>query len=373
MNLGFFTMPMHPIGKDWRQTLAEDREAFVLADELGFSEGYVGEHATDPEENITSSAMFLATLVDATRRIKLGTGTVNMPNHHPAATAGNLAMLDHLLGGRLIFGISPGALPSDAEVFGTMDKDRAAMFLEAINQVLAIWAGEPPYNLKGEHWTISTERSFIPETGMGRVPRPLQRPHPPIVVTAVAPFSKGVTEAAARGWDPISANFLMPVWVKTHWGKYVEGCQRANRVADPANWRVAKTLCVAADDATARRYATDPDGPYTYYYRSLMAKLKRRGALGIFKTDPKMPDDAVTLEMVCEKLIIHGSPRKVADGILALQEEIGAFGTLLYGGMDWQDRHLARNSMILMAEKVLPLVNDALRKTAAPSAARQTV
>lgn len=357
MKLGFFTMPMHPIGKDWRKSLAEDREAFILADQLGFVEGYVGEHATDPEENITSSAMFLATLVDATKQMKLGTGTVNMPNHHPAATAGNLAMLDHLLGGRFILGISPGALPSDAEVFGTMDKDRPAMFLEAINQVLAIWTTNPPYNLKGEHWTISTERTFLSDTGMGTVPRPFQRPHPPIVVTAVAPFSKGITEAAARGWDPISANFLMPVWVKTHWGKYVEGCARVNRVADPANWRVAKTLCVAADDATAKRYATDPNGPYYYYYRSLMKKLQRRGALGIFKTDPKQPDSEVTLEGVCEKLIIHGSPGKVADGVLALREEIGDFGTLLYGGMDWQDRDLARGSMILSAEQVLPRVN----------------
>ena len=364
MQLGFFTMPMHPIGKDWRLSLAQDREAFILADELGFTEGYVGEHATDPEENITSSAIFLATLVDATRRIKLGTGTVNMPNHHPAATAGNLAMLDHLLGGRFIFGISPGALPSDAEVFGSFDKDRAAMFLEAINQVVEIWTTDPPYNLKGEHWTISSARTFIPETGMGRIPRPLQRPHPPIVVTAVAPFSKGVTEAAARGWDPISANFLMPVWVKTHWTKYVEGCARVNRAADPANWRVAKTICVAADDRTAKAYATDPNGPYVYYYRSLMAKLKRRGSLGIFKIDPNMPDSDVTLEMVCDKLIIHGSPQKVADGILALQEEIGEFGTLLYAGMDWQDRDLARNSMILLAEKVIPLVNSSLKQTA---------
>ena len=136
MKLGFFTMPMHPIGKDWQQSLREDREAFILADELGFVEGYCGEHGTDPEENITSSAMFMATLVDATKRMKLGTGTLNMPNHHPAAVAGEIAMLDHLLGGRFILGVSPGALPSDAEVFGNMDMNRPAMFLEAINQVL---------------------------------------------------------------------------------------------------------------------------------------------------------------------------------------------------------------------------------------------
>ena len=361
MKLGFFTMPMHPRDKDWRLSLAEDREAFILADQLGFSEGYCGEHATDPEENITSSALFLATLADATRTIRLGTGTVNMPNQHPVATAGNLAMLDHLLGGRLIFGISPGALPSDAEAFGNLDMDRAAMFLEAINQVLALWTSDPPYNIAGKFWSISTERTHIPETRMGTVPKPLQRPHPPIVVTAVAPHSKGVAEAAARGWDPISANFLMPVWVKTHWTKYVEGCAKGKRVADPANWRVAKSLCVASDDATARNYVTDPNGPYHAYYRSLMGKLKRRGApLTLFKNDPNTPDSEVTVESVIASLVIHGSPQKVADGVLALREQVGDFGTLLYGGIDWQNRDLGRNSLVLMAEKVMPLINRAI-------------
>src|SRR5947199_9498895 len=83
MKLGFFTMPIHPVDKDWRQSLREDREAFILADELGYCEGYVGEHHTDRAENITSCAMFICTLIEATKRIKLGTGTVNMPNSHP--------------------------------------------------------------------------------------------------------------------------------------------------------------------------------------------------------------------------------------------------------------------------------------------------
>ena len=130
MKLGFFTMPIHPLDKDWRKSLREDREAFILADKLGFTEGYVGEHATDKAENITSCAMFIASLIDATKRIKLGTGTINMPNNHPAAIAANIAMLDHMLDGRFIFGISPGGLLSDAEVFGNLDADRNAMFLE---------------------------------------------------------------------------------------------------------------------------------------------------------------------------------------------------------------------------------------------------
>lgn len=356
MRLGFFTMPIHPVGKDWRRSLEEDREAFLLADELGFSEAYVGEHVTDRAENITSCVAFLAWIAAATRQIKLGTGTINMPNSHPATVAASIAMLDHMLDGRLIFGISPGGLLSDAEVFGNLDADRNAMFLEAINQVLAIWESEPPYKLEGKYWSISTEKTLMPEIGQGFIARPLQRPHPPIVVTAVAPFSKGVTEAAARGWDPISANFLMPAWVKSHWPRYVEGCTRAGRRADPNNWRVAKSIFVADDAATAKAYATDPDGPYVYYYRSLFTKLKKNGRLELFKTARDQPDDEVTLDMICDRLIIHGTPEGVADQLLAFQSEVGQFGTLLYAGKDWRDRELARRSMILMAEQVMPRV-----------------
>ena len=233
MELGFFTMPIHPLEKDWRKCLAEDRDAFLLADELGFVEAYVGEHVTDKAENITNCMMFIASLASAVKNIRLGTGTVNMPNLHPAKIAADIAMLDHMLDGKFNFGISPGGLATDAEVFGNLDADRNAMFLECINTVLKIWESDAPYEIDTEHFgRITTEKAQMVEIGQGIMPKPLQQPHPPIVVTAVAPFSKGVTEAAARGWDPISANFLMPQWVASHWPKYVEGCERAGRPAE---------------------------------------------------------------------------------------------------------------------------------------------
>jgi alkanesulfonate monooxygenase SsuD/methylene tetrahydromethanopterin reductase-like flavin-dependent oxidoreductase (luciferase family) len=357
MKLGFFTMPIHPLGKDWRQSLREDREAFVLADEAGYVEGLCGEHVTDQAENITSCAMFIATLASATKNIVLGTGTVNMPNIHPAAVAGQIAMLDHLLDGRFLFGISPGGLLSDAEVFGNLGQNRPEMFLEGIEMVLAIWAGEAPYNLEGKYWKVSTEKTIMREIGQGLIAKPLQRPHPPIVVTAVSPHSSSVSQAGARGWDAISANFLLPQWVKTHWPKFVEGCAVTGRIADPASWRVAKSLCVADDLATARRYATDPDSPYRQYYNSLFTKLKKNGRLILFKTHAEQPDDEITLDYVCEKLILWGTPDKVADDILAFREEVGDFGTLLYAGKDWADPALGRRSMILAAEQVMPRVN----------------
>lgn len=359
MDLGFFIMPIHPVGKDWRQSLQEDREAFLLADELGFKEAYAGEHVTDAAENITSCTMFIASLAHAVKNIRLGTGTVNMPNAHPAAVASQVAMLDHLLDGKFNFGISPGGLASDAEVFGNLDADRGAMFLECINMVLEIWERDAPYNIEGQFWNVTTERTSITDIGQGLIPKPLQRPHPPIVVTAVAPFSKGVTEAAARGWDPISANFLMPQWVASHWPKYIEGCESVGRAADPANWRVAKSVFVADDLDTARRYATDPGSPYVFYYKQLFTKLKKHGRINLFKEYRDQPDDEVTLEHVCERLIIWGTPDKVADELLAFREETGKFGTLLLAGKDWADVGLSRRSMVLTAEAVKPMIDKA--------------
>ena len=202
MKLSFFTMPIHPMGKPFAKSLQEDREAFLLADQLGYSEAYCGEHTTDSAEIITSTVAFLASLAYETKNIVLGTGTVNLPNSHPARVAAEVAMLDHMLEGRFNFGISPGGLMSDAEVCGNLDRDRNAMFVECINMVLSSWEGDPPYDLEGEFFNVSTKRTMMPDIGQGVIMKPYQQPHPLIVGTVVAPYSKGVTAMAARGWEP---------------------------------------------------------------------------------------------------------------------------------------------------------------------------
>jgi alkanesulfonate monooxygenase SsuD/methylene tetrahydromethanopterin reductase-like flavin-dependent oxidoreductase (luciferase family) len=368
MNLGFFTMPIHPVGRDWRQTLREDQEAFLLADELGYSEGYVGEHVTDLAENITSCIVFLASLASRIKRMRLGTGTVNLPNSHPANVAAQIAMLDHMLDGRLNFGISPGGLLSDAEIFGNLNADRNAMFIEGIEAVLKLWAQDAPYNIDGKFWKITTSQTLMREIGQGIVAKPLQRPHPPIVVTAVAPFSKGVTAAAARGWDPISANFLMPKWVATHKNSYAEGCIAGGRPVDFSRWRVAKSIFVAKDEATALSYARGPGSPYVFYFNSLLTKLVKNGRSNLFKEDQNMPDSALTLEHVLDRLVIYGTPAQVAEKLLAFREEVGPFGTLVYAGHDWANPTLGKQSMRLMAEEVMPRINAHISSVDAPAA-----
>src|SRR5262249_33111875 len=157
------------------------------------------------------------------------------------------------------------------------------------------WAGDAPYNLKGKFWNISTARTLIREAGQGVMLKPYQLPHPPVVVTVVVPYSKGLTAAAKRGWTPISANFLQPCWALTHWPMYEEGCKVGGHAANRSDWRVCKSVFVADDDGTARRYAKDVKGPYGFYYWNLRTKRGSHGNLDIFKHDLKLSDADVSI------------------------------------------------------------------------------
>ncbi|MGH3365770.1 MAG: LLM class flavin-dependent oxidoreductase [Nocardioidaceae bacterium] len=364
MRLGYFSMPLHPLGRPWAETLEEDRAAVILADSLGFRDAFIGEHLTDQHENITNSLLFLATLISDTRHIRLGTGTTNLPQQHPVLVATHSAMFDHLSSGRFILGISPGALTSDAEALGILHEDRNKIFAEAIDVITKIWELDPPYaiDLPDNRFKVTTETTLDREFGVGIMPKPLQRPRPEIVGTVVAPFSKGVIAMGQRDFHPLSANFLLPQWVATHWPKYVEGKEAAGEVADPADWRVARTVFVADDPDVAEAYGRAADtSPYRFYYSQMVRKMRKLGRLELFKTHRDQPDDEVTLDHVLDRLVITGPPESVTEQILSFREEVGEFGELVYAGLDWVDPTLARRSMELMAQKVMPDVNAALR------------
>ena len=366
MRLGYFSMPLHPLGRTWVDTLAEDREAVILADRLGFHDAFIGEHLTDKHENITNSLLFLATLISDTEQIRLATGTTNLSQQHPVLVAANSAMFDHLAGGRFILGISPGALTSDAEALGILSEDRNKLFAEAIDVITAIWESEPPYeiDLPDNRFKVTTASTIDLDLGVGVLPKPLQSPRPEIVGTVVAPFSKGVIAMGQRDFHPLSANFLLPQWVATHWPNYVEGKKAVGETADPSDWRVARTVFVADDPAVAERYGRqDPESPYRFYYSQMLTKMKKLGRLELFKKSRQQPDDEITLDYVLDELVIAGTPEQVAEQVLAFRQEVGDFGELVYAGLDWVDPALARRSMELMAQKVMPLVNAELENS----------
>lgn len=363
MRFGYFTMPVHPMHRDWRETLREDREAIILADKLGFHDAFVGEHLTDRCENVTNSMMFLATLIPETKHIKLATGTSNLAQSHPVLIAAQAAMFDHLAEGRFIFGISPGALTSDAEALGILDEDRNKMFAEAIDVILAIWEREPPYDIDfpDNRYKVAIRRVPALNLGVGYMAKPLQKPRPEIVGTVVAPFSPGVVHMGKRDFHPLSANFLLAQHLKSHWANYCKGKAEVGAVPATTEWRVARTIFVADDDKVATRYGRDDaNSPYRFYYSQIRGKLIRSGRLAALKAFKEQPDAEVTHDFVMDHLMLFGSVNKVVDQILALREQAGDFGEIVYAGMDWVDPTLAKRSMTLMAEEVMPRVNAAI-------------
>src|SRR3984893_17412808 len=292
MRLGYFTMPVHPMHRDWVQTLQEDREAIILADKLGFYDAFMGEHLTDACENITNSMMFQASLISETLQIRLATGTANLSHMHPVLIAVQAAMFDHLAQGRFILGVSPGALTSDAEALGILEEDRNKMFAEAIDVILAIWEGEPPYNidLPGNRYKVSTARPMTLDFGVGYMGKPYQKPRPEIVGTVVAPFSPGVVLMGKRDFHPLSANFLLSKHLKSHWENYCKGKAEDGVKPDVHGWRVARTIFVADDDKTAEGYARTAKGsPYEFYWSQMHYKMTRGKRLYVFKSYKDQP------------------------------------------------------------------------------------
>ncbi|MDZ8261922.1 LLM class flavin-dependent oxidoreductase [Nostoc sp. ChiQUE01b] len=362
LKLGFFIQPVHPPSRSYGDVLGEDREAVVLADRLGYREAFIGEHLVDSAETITSSLAFIANLADACPSITFGTGVLPLANYHPAMVAAQVAMVDHLVQGRLILGVGPG-VAGDAEAIGDLGSDRNRKTQEALEHMCRIWSEEPPYRIEGKFYRTTTERSLDRNIGVGVAVRPLQEPHPPIAITSIRPDAQGPHAAGARGWSGISATYVGAHVIRAHIKNYLEGRRSAGLCADASGWRVARSVFVADDETTAHRYVHREDGAHDFYFHVMRTKLAKASALDVMRDFPDQPDSELSTKRCIERLVIAGTPQSVADQILAFRNEVGAFGTLLYTGHDWTDPALARRSMELMANEVWPRIDRAAHGT----------
>ncbi|MBD3886367.1 LLM class flavin-dependent oxidoreductase [Phormidium tenue FACHB-886] len=355
LKLGFFIQPVHPPSRSYGDVLREDREAVVLADRLGYREAFIGEHLVDAAEPITSSLAFIANLADACPSITFGTGVLPLANYHPAMAAAQVAMVDHLVQGRLILGIGPG-VAGDAEAIGDLGSDRKRKTQEALDHMCRIWSEEPPYRIEGKFYRTTTERWLDRNIGVGVAVRPLQQPHPPIAITSIRAGAQGPHAAGARGWSGISATYVGAYVVRDHIKSYLEGRRSAGLCSDASGWRVARSVFVADDEDTAHRYVHREDGAHDFYFHVMRTKLAKAGALDVMRDFPDQPDSELSTRRCIERLVIAGTPQSVVDQILAFRNEVGAFGTLLYTGHDWSNPALARRSMELMANEVWPRI-----------------
>lgn len=369
MKLGMFSMPLHRPEKPWKQALNEDRQAVILADKLGFSEVWIGEHFTSKVEQIPSAMMFFASLLNDAPNIRFGTGVVNLPHHDPIVVAAESAMFDQLSGGRLMLGIGPGGLPSDAEMFGHTDvAERNRMAAEAAKIIVKAWTEDGPFEFNGDYWTYAITDNVWHRNGVGMLCKPAQQPHPPMAMAMVSPNSGSAKAIAANDWIPISANFVSVADAASHWPVYAETRASMGKPADPAIWRFARNILVTEDQALADDLKADPDGVFAFYFRYLRT-IRRVSELKDKHDAPAAElNEIADVGQAIDDCIIAGTADRVLEELVAVADQTGPFGTLMMAGHDWDETEMWPNSMRLLAEEVAPRLGqhvDAKLKRAA--------
>ena len=358
MNLGLFMMPLHPPGKPLAQCYDEDAELLILADELGFREAWIGEHATMAWENIPAPDQFIARVYPFTKQIRFGTGVVLMAQHHPANTANRIAQLDHLTHGRLNFGAGVGNISTDLELFGIDGANGLPyiMFYRALDVILKLWEEDPPYDLPGQFWPIRV-RNPQPDVGLGGPLKPLQKPHPPIALPGVSAQSRLLFTAGQRGFIPMSTNLLHPRFLPAHWAQVQKGAESGGKTANRADWRILREIYVDETTEAARAFARRGSMAqgFTDYFFKMFTKS---GQIVQFTGSDDMPKSDVTLDYVLDQTCLIGSPDDVARQIRELHDRVGGFGNLIMITHDWDDPARWRRSMHLLATEVMPRVAD---------------
>ena len=355
MKLGTFMMPLHPPEKDRTECFAEDVELVVRADQLGFTEAWVGQHHTVAWEPIPSNDLFIAHVLPLTQNIRLGTGVSIMPQHHPVNVAVRLAFLDHLSKGRFNCGFGQGGVATDWGLFDLPDpKTQGLMTVESIDMVLKLWQTDAPFDFAGDFYHIKIEEAN-PELGIGELLKPYQQPHPPIGMSVIRGDSMAATMAGQRGYLPISTNLVAPSILTEHWQTYSAGATEAGLPApERTRWRISRSILVAEDEACAWDYALDEQSAFSRAFEYLIAVLSAAQMLHITKHDPDVPDEEVTPEYLIRNLCIIGDVPSCVDQLQGLWETTGGFDTLLMIAHDWDDRPLWERSMDLLANQVVP-------------------
>jgi alkanesulfonate monooxygenase SsuD/methylene tetrahydromethanopterin reductase-like flavin-dependent oxidoreductase (luciferase family) len=356
MKLGLFMMPLHPPSRSPAETYSEDRDLIVLAEELGFVEAWIGEHATMGWENIPAPDQFIAWVAGQTKKIRLGTGVVLAAQHHPADIAGRIAQLDHITRGRLNFGIGVGRIVTDLELFGIDPQLPELMLFRALDILTKLWTEDPPYDMPGQFWPIRVQHPD-PDLALGGPLKPFQKPYPPIALPGMGLTSRLLFAAGERGHIPMSSNLVHSRFLVANWDQVAKGAAQANRPADRSRWRICREVFVDGTSKAAREFAIKSSlgQGYTDYFNNLSGKSRQNE---YWKANDEIATSDLTLEYLADNMWLVGDPDEVARQIRALYDEVGGFGTLLWVTQDWDDPVRWRNSMRLLAEEVMPRVAD---------------
>jgi len=345
MKFGAFIAPHHPIGEHPMLQMRNDIKFAAQLDSLGYDEFWVGEHHSTGWEVIASPELFLAAVAENTHRIRLGTGVVSLPYHHPFTIAQRMVQLDHMSGGRVIFGTGPGALPSDAHMLGIDPMTQGDRQDEAIGVIKRLFAGERVSH-KSDWFTLQDARLQL---------FPLQEDLPRVTASSISP--SGMTLAGKYGMGVLSIGSNSDAGLAalpTQWGFAEQAAAKSGQTVDRRNWRVLMSWHIAETREEARAQAGR--GLMHWHNEYTVGTLMRPGAVAFTSPDQAVDETAFAPGAAA----VIGTPDDLIAAIRRMMESTGGFGTVLGFAHDWANRENTARSWDLVARYVIPEINGLL-------------
>ena len=339
LRAGIFLAPFHPVDEDPTLALRRDIDLLEHLDRIGFDEAWIGEHHSAGYEIIASPELMIAAAAQRTHRIRLGTGVISLPYHHPLMVANRIVQLDHLTRGRAMFGVGPGLLPSDAEMLGVPVVKQRDRMAESLDVILRLLAGEVVTE-RTEWYTLNEARCQL---------LPYTRPRPEFAVASTFTPSGGtlagrygigmlcVAASQQAGYDVLGTN----------WQIACEIARENGREMDRAMLRLVAPMHIAETRDQAMRDVKYGLTKWIDYFAAinptasgddLAAKDPAQAMIDSGRAAIGTPDDAIAM-------------------IERLEKQSGGFGTILMLAHNWANFEATRKSYELMARHVLPRFN----------------
>lgn len=345
LGFGVFLAPHHPIGEHPTLQFQRDLELATYLDRLQYDEFWVGEHHSAGWETIGSPEMFLVAAAERTRRIRLGTGVISIPYHHPFNVAQRIVHLDHLSYGRAILGVGPGALPSDAVMLGIDPMTQRDRMDEGLGVILRLLHEDEPITVKSDWFKLYDAALQI---------RPLQERIPVAVASTISP--SGMKTAGKYGVGVLSlASYIEEglTALPTQWGFGETSAREHGQQLDRSNWRIVMPFHLSTSKEQAWREVAD--GLQRWQNEYIV------GILGTPKRKPFADGYAAARALDEHGGGIFGTPEDALEKIAHLQELSGGFGTLLCFAHDWTSRELMLRSYEMIARYVMPQAQGLIR------------
>ena len=338
LTFGAFIAPFHPVGQNPTLAIERDLELVVRMDQLGFHEAWIGEHHSAGYEIIASPEVAIAVLSQRTKNIRLGTGVSSLPYHQPLILADRMVLLDHITRGRIMFGVGPGALPSDAFMMGIDPADQRARMEESLEAILALLDGSELVTRKSDWFTLKDARLQL---------RPYT--HPRFEVAVAAQVSPAGPRAAGRfGLSLLSIGATTAGGfdiLGSHWLTMEERAAEFGTTVDRAKWRLVGPMHIAETEAQARKDVAFGLAQWVDYFERVAALPLAPATLD--------PDKLVDALMETGFAVV-GTPEMAVAQIKRLVEQSGGFGTFLLMAHEWADREATLHSYELFAREVMP-------------------